>query len=194
MTEVLLQKSVRATRVVALDQRSARALGDGVRTKILELLSHKPMTADELARFLDGSGNKKAVTTIRHHLDSLRRAGLIEASKLVEVRGALMKYYSPRVRAFSFEVPANFGENHAKLIHAASNKILGVLRTVYSDKKFLSAYGKTNTPCSLCKRNHLREYAALEILNHAIAESMESEDYTNLMVGEKEGRAAAIKA
>jgi hypothetical protein len=40
----------------------------------------------------------------------------------------------------------------------------------------------------------LREYAALEILNHAIAESMESEDYTNLMVGEKEGRAAAIKA
>ncbi|HJS81716.1 MAG TPA: helix-turn-helix domain-containing protein, partial [Nitrososphaera sp.] len=105
MVEALLQKVVRARRIVSLDLKSAQALSDPVRGKILEAIFHKPMTAEELAGALENSGSKKAVTTIRHHLDALKTAGLIEASKMVEVRGALMKYYAPTIRAFAFQTP-----------------------------------------------------------------------------------------
>ena len=63
------------------------ALNDPVRIKILEILSHKQMTTEEIAKILRRSGHKKATTTIRHHLDILKSAGLIEVSKMVEARG-----------------------------------------------------------------------------------------------------------
>src|SRR5687768_4810364 len=106
MASTILQKNVRKTRIVSLDQKSAQALSDSVRMRIMEVLNHRPMSAEELTRMLAGMGHKKAVTTIRHHLDALKTAGLIEVTRLVEVRGAVLKYYSPTVRAFSFELPA----------------------------------------------------------------------------------------
>lgn len=194
MTQVLLQKEVRTKRIVALDQSCARALSDRIRARILEMLSHKPMTAEELTKLLDSNGQKKAVTTVRHHLDCLRTAGLIEATRMVEVRGALKKYYSPTVRAFSYAVPAGLDQNHAKLVRQASTKVLGILRTIHSDKDFLSAFAKCSPPCSMCKSNHLREYAAIEIINHAIAALMESREYAEMMLVEKETKGGATKS
>ena len=173
MSNTILQRNVRARRLVALDQKSAQALGDIVRMRILEVLSHRPMSAEELTRVLGNSGHKKAVTTIRHHLDALKTAGLIETTKMVEVRGAVMKYYAPTVRAFSFEVPFKFEETHDRLIQDTSARIQKILRGILGDKKFLIESEKNGTMCSVCKGNHFREYVAAEIVNHALVRAME---------------------
>ena len=173
MSDTILQRNVRARRLVALDQKSAQALGDIVRMRILEVLSHRPMSAEELTRVLGNSGHKKAVTTIRHHLDALKTAGLIETTKMVEVRGAVMKYYAPTIRAFSFEVPLKFEDTHARLIQDTSARIQKILRGILGDKKFLIESEQNGTMCSICKGNHFREYVAAEIVNHALVRAME---------------------
>src|SRR5919201_3926542 len=108
MPETLFQKDVRVKRVTTLGSNTAQALSDPVRMEILEILSHKQMSAEEIVKALDNSGYKKATTTIRHHLDTLKSAGLIQATKMTEVRGAVMKYYSPTLQAFSYEAPIDF--------------------------------------------------------------------------------------
>ena len=114
MVETLFQRDIKIKRVTTLGYSAAQALNDPVRIKILEILSHVQMCAEEITKTLGSSGYKKATTTIRHHLDTLKSAGLIQATKMVEVRGAVMKYYSPTLRAFSYDLPDL--EKHVKLV------------------------------------------------------------------------------
>lgn len=171
MATVLLERDVKIRRISSIGRRAARALSDPVRLQILEMLSHKAMTADEIGRILNSLGNGKATTTIRHHLDNLRSAGLVEASKMVEVRGAVMKYYFPTLRVFGFDAPSNIDENHSRLINETSSKLRKVLKGVLENKKLLAGFegSEYGTVCPLCKADHFREFAALEIVNAALA-------------------------
>jgi DNA-binding transcriptional ArsR family regulator len=186
MADTILLRNVRARRLVALDQKSAQALGDIVRMRILEVLGHKPMSAEELTKALGNAGHKKAITTVRHHLDALKSAGLIEATKMVEVRGAVMKYYAPTVRAFSFEVPSRFDDTHARLILDTSARIQKILKGILGDKKFLAESEQNGVECSICKGNHFREYAVTEIVNHALVQAMEGNGHAENVI-EKAG-------
>ncbi len=184
MAETLFQKDVRIKRVTTLGYSAAQALNDPVRIKILEILSHKQMSADEIAKALGSSGYKKATTTIRHHLDTLKGAGLIEATRMVEVRGAVMKYYAPTLRAFSYD--ALDLEKHAKLVEDIGTKLLKVLKGVIEDKKFVAAFAGKDDICSQCKGDHYKEYAALEILNAALAKVMERKEYAEMVAGREQ--------
>ena len=189
----MIQKELKARSVVTVEPRIAQALGDPVRSRILTLIRHKPLTAEEIAKVLSNNGHKKAVTTIRHHLDTLKKAGLIEASRMVEVRGALLKYYSPTVLNFDHE-PIQGLDHHTKLVHDTEQKILKILKTIYSDKKFISDFDKPDKPCPMCKLNHYREFAALEILNHSIAMAMQSKEFVELVPENKDPRPTVAKA
>ncbi|HJS83526.1 MAG TPA: winged helix-turn-helix domain-containing protein [Nitrososphaera sp.] len=177
MADTILQRNVRARRLVALDQKSAQALSDIVRMRILEVLGHRPMSAEELTKALGNAGHKKAITTVRHHLDSLKNAGLIEATKMVEVRGAVLKYYAPTVRAFSFAVPSKFEDTHARLILDTSARIQKILKGIRGDKKLVAESEQNGTMCSICKGNHFREYAVAEIVNHALVQAMDTHEH-----------------
>ena len=183
MAETLFQKDVRIKRITTLGNSAARALNDPVRIKILEILSHKQMSADEIAKVLGGFGYKKATTTIRHHLDILKDAALIEAARMVEVRGAVMKYYAPTLRAFSYDAPDL--DKHTKMINDAGTKLVKVLKSVFEDKKFIAAFAGRDV-CGQCKGDHYREYAALEILNAGLAKAMERKEYTEMITGKEQ--------
>ncbi len=195
MAATLLQKDVRTRRITTLGHVAARALNDPVRLRILEILSHRSMSAEELTKALGTGGLKKATTTIRHHLDTLRKAGLIEATKMVEVRGAVMKYYAPTLRAFSYNSPADLDLKHSKLIDDTSSRLLKVMKAVYEDKKLAASLdSKNNVPCTLCKTNHFREFIAMEILNFATARAMEKPEYSDVVGGTRDLRPAISKS
>jgi DNA-binding transcriptional ArsR family regulator len=185
MAETLFQRDVRIKRVTTLGYSAARALNDPVRIKILEILSHKQMSADEITKALGSSGYKKATTTIRHHLDTLKSAGLIQATKMVEVRGAVMKYYSPTLRAFTYDSPTDLEERHSKVIEDTSSKLFKVLKSVFEDKKLAPAFDSKNR-CGLCKNDHFKEYLALEILNSSLARTMEKKEYAEMIAADKQ--------
>ena len=178
MVVTLFENEVRMKGVTTLGYQSAHALNDPVRLKILEILSHKQMTTEEVSKILRRAGHKKATTTIRHHLDTLKNAGLIEVTKMVEVRGTVAKYYMPTLRAFSYNVP-NL-EKQSRLIEDTSSRLLKVLKSIFEDENFATEIdGKDN--CNLCKGDHYKEYVALEILNAALARTLEKKDYTDLV-------------
>lgn len=183
MAGTLFQKEVKIKRVTTLGYSAARALNDPVRIKILEILSHKQMSTDEIAHALSSSGYKRATTTIRHHLDTLKGAGLIEATRMVEVRGAVMKYYAPTIRAFSYAAPDL--EKHAKLVDDTGTKLLKVMKRIIEDKKFAAAFAGKDV-CGQCKSDHYKEYVALEILNAALAKAMERKEYGEMAAGKQQ--------
>jgi len=180
MPETLFQRDVRVKRVTTLGYRAAQALNDPVRIKILEILSHKQMSAEEVVKALAGCGFKKATTTIRHHLDALKSAELIQATRMVEIRGAVMKYYSPTLRAFSYSSPSDLEAKHAKLVEDTSSKLLKILKSVVADKKFVASAEEKNHGCTLCKNDHFREYLALEVLNAALAKAIERMEFVEI--------------
>ena len=183
MVGTLFENEVRVKGVTTLGYQSAHALNDPVRIKILEILSHKQMTTDEISKILRRTGHKKATTTIRHHLDTLKSAGLIEVTKMVEVRGAVRKYYMPTLRAFSYNLP-NL-EKHSKLIEETSSTLLKVLKSVLEDEKFVTEINGRET-CNLCKGDHYKEYVAFEILNAALARILQTKEYSIMVGGKKQ--------
>jgi DNA-binding transcriptional ArsR family regulator len=162
MAGTLFQNEVRMRGVTTLGYQSAQALNDPVRIKILEILSHRQMTTEEISRMLRRSGLRKATTTIRHHLDSLKNAGLIEVSKIEEARGAVKKYYMPTLRAYGYNVPTL--EIHSKLIEDTSLRLSKVLMNVIKDERFVVHMDGKHT-CNICKSDHYKEYVAFEVLN-----------------------------
>ncbi len=128
MVGTIYDSEVLIKRVTTLGYQSAQALNDPLRIKILEILNHKQMTAEEISKVLRRSGHKKATTTVRHHLDILKNKGLIGVTKIVEVRGAVKKYYMPTVRAFSYNPPSL--EKHTKLIEETSYRLIKVLKNI----------------------------------------------------------------
>jgi DNA-binding transcriptional ArsR family regulator len=183
MVGTLFENEVRVKGVTTLGYQSAHALNDPVRIKILEILSHKQMTAEEISKILRRAGHKKATTTIRHHLDTLKGAGLIQVTKMVEVRGAVRKYYMPTLRAFSYNVP-NL-EKQSKLIEDTSSRLLKVLKSIFEDEKFVTEINGKDT-CNLCKGDHYKEYVALEVLNNALAKTLQSKEYAIMIGGKKQ--------
>jgi DNA-binding transcriptional ArsR family regulator len=183
MAETLFQKEVRIRRVTTLGYTAAQALSDPVRVRILEILSHKQMAAEEIVKALGSFGYKKAITTIRHHLDTLKSSGLIEAAKMVEVRGAVMKYYAPTLRAFSYDTP-NL-DKHIKLVDDIGSKLLKIMKGLLEDKKFVTDFAGKEA-CNQCKGDHYKEYSALEILNTALAKAMQRKEYAEMVTGKEQ--------
>lgn len=191
MVGTLFENKIRMRGVTTLGYQSAYALNDRVRMKILEILSHKQMTTEEISRMLRRAGHKKATTTIRHHLDILKDAGLIEVTKMVEVRGAVRKYYMPTLRAFSYDVPSL--EKQSKLIEDTSSRLLKVLKKIFEDEKFITEINAKKDTCSVCKADHYKEYIALEVLNNALARTLESKEYAIMIGGKKEPKDEIIQ-
>lgn len=179
MKGALYQKDVRVRRVTTLNHVAAQGLNDPARMRILEILAHKPMTAEEVTKALGSAGLKKATTTVRHHLDTLKGAGLIEPAKMVEVRGAVMKYYSATLKVYNCEAPADLDARAAKVIDDASARLLKVVKGVMDDKRFNALVDREGK----CK-----EFLALEIVNAALAKMLERKEYSDLVAKEPQAR------
>jgi DNA-binding transcriptional ArsR family regulator len=178
MTAILFKKDVKIKGVTTLGHQLAHALSDPVRIQILDTLSHKEMTTEDIAKILRRSHHKKATTTIRHHLDILKVTGLIEVTRMVQVRGAVKKYYMSTMRAFNYNLPDL--DNYSKLIEDTSSRLLKVVKAVFEDARFESEMtGKMF--CNLCKGDHYKEYVAIELLNNAMARMIQSKEYTEMV-------------
>ena len=174
LSNTLYEKNVQVSRTLGMGAKFAAALGDDTRLKILEIIIHKAMTADEITRQLHKMGVKKALTTVRHHLELLRSAGLIEVSRIDEVRGTVSKSYSPTVRTYNW-LPRIPGDPAAcALIEELSNGLSQALSTLINDERFLSLRNK-KTVCKVCRRDHQLQSLALNLIEVALAKTIQSD-------------------
>ena len=101
----LLDSDVSIREVVTTDPEKARALDNDVRAKLLDMLVDEEMTIEEIHGELQRRGEEKAETTVRHHVNVLQDAGMVEISRLEEAGGGTRKYYRSNTRVFSYDLP-----------------------------------------------------------------------------------------
>ena len=140
-----------------------KALDDPIRGKIVQLLNKKQLNVKQITRRLKKFGYKKAVTTIRHHIEILKESGLIEIAKIEESRGAITKYYSSSTKLLDFTLPLDFDENYSKLISKTSLKLGKVISPI------LKNFSKTRK----IQQINYNNYIVMEIVNRAITNLLE---------------------
>ena len=159
----LLEKQIKVNRIVTTNIGHARAIDDPARAKIVEILYHQTLSADQISTALKKTGYKKALTTVRHHLEILKVSGLIEIARIEESRGAITKFYSTSTKLLDFQTPEDFDSTYSKTINNTSLKIEKLLKGL--TPKTTKSKGKKSVEYS--------QYLVMEIMNRAMTNVLE---------------------
>ena len=160
---ILMEKEIDTDRMIIANYEMFRALDDPIRGKIVELLNKKQLNAEQITRRLKKLGYKKAVTTIRHHIEILKDSGLIEITKIEESRGAVTKYYGSSTKILDFSLPPDFDENYSKIISKTSLKLARVIGPI------LKNFSKTRK----IQQINYNNYIVMEIMNRSLTNLLE---------------------
>jgi DNA-binding transcriptional ArsR family regulator len=160
---ILMEKEVTIDRIIAANYDVFKALDDPIRGKIVQLLNKKQLNVVQITRRLKKFGYKKAVTTIRHHIEILKDSGLIEIVRIEESRGAITKYYGSSTKLLDFTLPLDFDENYSKLISKTSLKLGKVIGPI------LKNFSKTRK----IQQINYNNYIIMEIINRAVTNLLE---------------------
>ena len=167
----LLQKELKINKILTTNADYAKALDDTVRIKILQILYHKQLPTEQIVGELNKMGYKKATTTIRHHIDVLKNAGLIEIVKMEEVRGAVMKYYGTSVRVMGNKLPANFETEFSKMIADTSIRLEKVVKNIAENA---GSKIKKKRSKNVSAESNYEEHIMMEIVNRAMTQVFEN--------------------
>ena len=160
---ILMEKEIGTDMIITANYEMFRALDDPIRGKILELLNKKQLNVEQITRRLKKFGYKKAVTTIRHHIEILKDSGLIEIIKIEESRGAITKYYGSSTKLLDFLLPSDFDENYSKIISKTSLKLEKIIGPI------LKNFSKTRK----IQQINYNKYIVMEIMNRSITNLLE---------------------
>ena len=164
----LLEKPIKVNRIVTTSSDISRAIDDPARVRILKILYHKKLNAEQILDELKKTGYNKALTTIRHHLDILKNSGLIEIVKIQETRGAITKYYGTSTKLLDFQIPKDFDSKYSKVIKTTSDKIEKIMKTI--SQKTPSKIKSQK----LTDQENYNQYLLMEIVNRAITNVLEN--------------------
>ena len=158
-----MEKEIAVDKIIVANHAVFKALDDPIRGKIVQLLNKKQLNVVQITRRLKKLGYKKAVTTIRHHIEILKNSGLIEIIKIEESRGAITKYYGSSTKLLDFTLPLDFDENYSKVISKTSLKLGKIIGTV------LKNFSKTRR----IQQINYNNYIVMEIMNRSITNLLE---------------------
>ncbi len=174
----LLQKEIKINRIVTTNVEQAKALDDRARIKILQILYHKQFSAEQIVDELHKTGYNKATTTIRHHLDVLKRAGLVEIVKMEEIRGAVMKFYGTSIKLLGYDIPPNFDSDYSKTIADTSITMQKMIKNIVQNN--ISKSKKKNIEKRTSSEQNYDQYILIEIVNRALTKVLENHSYNLL--------------
>ncbi len=162
----LLEKPIKVNRIVTTSIEHARAIEDPARAKMMEFLYHHSLSAEQISNELKKTGYKKALTTVRHHLEILKNSGLVEIVRIEESRGAITKFYSTSTKLLGYKAPDDFDSKYSKVIDKTSVKIEKILKgLVPKTTKSKKSKGKEPVDYS--------QYLVMEIMNRAMTSVLE---------------------
>ena len=160
---ILMEKEITIDRIILTNYKVFKALDDPIRGKIVQLLHKKQLNVEQISRRLKKFGYKKAVTTIRHHVEILKDSGLIEIVKIEESRGAVTKYYGSSTKLLDFTLPLDFDKNYSKIITKTLPKLRKLVNSISK------IFPKTRKVHQISYNN----YITMEIINRTMTNLLE---------------------
>ena len=158
-----MEKEITIDRIILTNYKVFKALDDPIRGKIVQLLHKKQLNVEQISRRLKKFGYKKAVTTIRHHVEILKNSGLIEIVKIEESRGAVTKYYGSSTKLLDFTLPLDFDKNYSKIITKTLPKLRKLVNSISK------IFPKTRNVHQISYNN----YIIMEIINRTMTNLLE---------------------
>jgi DNA-binding transcriptional ArsR family regulator len=167
----LLESDVSIREVVTTDPEKAQALDNDVRAKVLDMLVDEELTIEGIHAELQRRGEAKAETTVRHHVNVLQDAGMVEISRLEEAGGGTRKYYRSNTRVFSYDLPEEGEETLAAAQADATDELGRLVETLYAEHgDEIEAVARGMKPCEYCETQHYEEFVLRELLDRALIE------------------------
>ena len=160
---ILMEKEITIDRIMLANYDVFKALDDPIRGRIVQLLHKKQLNVEQITRRLKKFGYKKAVTTIRHHVEILKDSGLIEIVKIEESRGAVTKYYGSSTKLLDFTLPLDFDKNYSKIITKTLPKLRKLVNSISK------IFPKTRKVHQISYNN----FIIMEIINRAMTNLLE---------------------
>ncbi len=159
-----------------------KALSDEVRITILDMLSKRPMSVQEIADELKKRGFNKSINAVRYHIKVLKDSGLINLVKVVEVRGGVLKYYATSKDVYLYEEPKNIDELIRPFIDEIKKDVKKTIIKLFRKKgSLLLEEAKKLKPCPYCYTEHFVEHILLESFKGAVGEVLKDEEVKSII-------------
>lgn len=178
----LYTADVNVETVITTDPEKAKALENDVRAKIVDMLADDELTIEEIHEELARRGEEKAETTVRHHVNVLKDAEIVELSRLEEAGGGTRKYYQSNTRVFSYDLPEEAETLFGEMAPTARQELTDAITTMVADHgDQIEAIAEELKPCEYCSTEHYEEYILRELLNRTLTSMSEDGDLDQLV-------------
>jgi DNA-binding transcriptional ArsR family regulator len=180
---IVFEKPAVIKEVLISNVEKAKALEDPLRVAIIDMLSHRAMSVEEITNELKKKKFNKAPTSVRHHIDILKDAGLIELVKMEEVKGGgVLKYYASSAKLLSYNVPKDFEVKLKPAIEEISNEVTKLMDGLSKKyRKELKEMAEQLKPCPYCNIQHFVEFLLLQILRSATVEAVKKKEFSEIV-------------
>lgn len=170
---VEFSSDVRLKDIVVRDPEKSAAVDDPVRAAILDILSEEEMKVGDVHGRLVDRDIERSENTVRHHVNRLRDAGLVEVARLEEGRGGTTKYYKANTVVVSYTVPEGMAETVEEVVDDISPEVGGILDAL-EDRHGgdIDSVVESMADCEHCASQKKREFLVLTILRRALVREM----------------------
>lgn len=178
----LLEEDVPIKNVITTDPTKAQALENDVRAKILDMLADEEMTIEAIHEELTRRHEEKAETTVRHHVNVLKDAGMVELARLEEAGGGTRKYYKSNTRIFSYDLPEDADITLASgsaLVHDDLKTLIERVLDEHGDE--IDSVAQEMKPCEYCNTQHYKEFIIRELISQALIDLSEDGELGDLL-------------
>jgi len=154
--------------IAVRDTHVSDAIDEPMRAMILDILANEALTATEIHDRLDDRGIDRTENTIRHHINELRDAGLVDVVRFEEGRGGTTKYYGANTIVLSYSLPDGANDTVEEMIDAVQPQIEDALATLTDD--YADSIEEVVTdmqPCEHCRTQKYETYVLLTVLRRA---------------------------
>ena len=154
--------------IAVRDTRVSDAIDEPMRAMILDILSEEALTAAEVHQQLDDRGIDRTENTVRHHINELRDAGLVDVVRFEEGRGGTTKYYGANTIVLSYSLPGSADGTVEEMIDAIQPQLTDALNTLddeYEDE--IKDIVADMQPCEHCRTQKYETYVLLTTLRRA---------------------------
>ncbi|MCU4716936.1 winged helix-turn-helix domain-containing protein [Halapricum hydrolyticum] len=159
--------------IVVRDTDVSRAVEEPLRAMILDMLAEQAMSIDQLHESLTERGYDRTENTVRHHVNELRDAGLVEIARLEEGRGGTKKFYEANTIVLSYALPDDREADIERMVESIQPGVAAILDQLADEYGAdIDAIAGEMAPCEHCGTQKYEPYVMLTVLRRAFVRSM----------------------
>lgn len=170
------ETDVRVEDVVIRDEAVSSAVEDPLRANVLDMLGREELTVGDIHDRLAARGYDRTENTVRHHVNALRDAGLVEVARLEEGRGGTKKFYRANTVVLSYALPEGGAETVDAVAEDLRPEVADLLADLRADHaEEVASVVSEMAPCEHCETQKYEEYVLLTVLRRALVRELYDE-------------------